>query len=213
MPINHEKKLLFIHIPKTAGTTVKHYLKIHKIPLIHSHDSFETLLKKYGKQIRDYFSFAIVRNPWDKHLSQFLHWQDNLKKWKTGVTFEDYLNNLQNLKKISVGNNFQLGLLATPQFNYLCDGDKVGVKYILKFENLANDFKFVQEYLDSSIPLEKIQPFINATKHEHYSRYYHNDKMIKVVEQVNSKDISFFNYRFDIINPAPPVTKIFIESS
>jgi len=180
--------LIFIHVPKNAGTTIKHYLKNHNINTPRRHETFKLVLKQ-NEKIKDYFSFGVVRNPWGRHLSLFLHWQNSLKKWKQGVTFEDYVFNLRNLR-IIMTDTTHIGLFLTPQLEFLD-----GVKHVLRFENLKEDFKIVQEYIGASVPLEKVPPFSNATEHNHYSEYY-NDKTIKIVEEICQKDILYFNYSF-----------------
>ncbi len=62
MPISHEHKLVFVHIPKNAGTSItKAFNMVHE-----GHHQ----IQEYS-QILDlgYKSFCIVRNPWDRVVS------------------------------------------------------------------------------------------------------------------------------------------------
>ena len=99
MPISHDHKCLFIHIPKTGGISWRNMLNINEDSAINetdtmvihgrvgrSHDYprvFEKMhflmkhvmqLKLINKEIFDsYFKFSFVRNPWDKLVSSYFH--------------------------------------------------------------------------------------------------------------------------------------------
>ena len=64
MLINHNYKFIFVHIQKTAGTSITSVL--NEIPgtepLYYSHSQINVLKEEY----EDYFKFCFVRNPWDR---------------------------------------------------------------------------------------------------------------------------------------------------
>ena len=72
--------------------------------------------------------------------------------------------------------------------------DKIGVNKILRFENLANDFKnFILEYnLDSLTPA---LPRKNSTEHDSYKQYYCSESK-KIVEKIWKEDLDEFKYSF-----------------
>ena len=77
--ISHQKKFIFVHIPRTGGTHLSNFL----LPYCdeeslrfssfgedeHQHATLLDYVAYYGKEILDYTIFSIVRNPWDRALS------------------------------------------------------------------------------------------------------------------------------------------------
>lgn len=88
--ISHTHRCIFIHIPKTGGTSIEHViwpgerssadLWMGFVDRFHNFYQTGGLQHLTAKLIRahvgaslfaDYFKFAIIRNPWDKAASQF----------------------------------------------------------------------------------------------------------------------------------------------
>lgn len=88
MPIFHSKKVLFLHNPKTGGSTVESMFSIKMSPEYFYNDgrnylqgnncalqhlSYEALKKKLAPEIfHSYYKFTFVRNPWDRLVSTYL---------------------------------------------------------------------------------------------------------------------------------------------
>jgi len=88
--ISHEKKIVFVHIPKTGGKCLSQFL----LPYCDAdslkfspygegkncelHATVTDYAKHYGQRIlTDYTFFTVVRNPFDKALSMALHQNNN----------------------------------------------------------------------------------------------------------------------------------------
>jgi hypothetical protein len=79
MPICRQRKLAFIHIPKTGGITIESVFGFGRTEadLFGEMDGLELAhltaeqMMKYVPDFRDYFSFAIVRNPWERLVSEY----------------------------------------------------------------------------------------------------------------------------------------------
>ena len=105
MPIDHKKKIVFIHIPKTAGTSIeiamginKHSGKDGKNLLNRSQSDYSsyslygrgmqhfqiqeiyTHLKSLDKDINSYKYFTVVRNPGERLISHYLGRNGNWMK-------------------------------------------------------------------------------------------------------------------------------------
>tara|TARA_Y100001949_G_scaffold95857_1_gene80930 strand:+ start:779 stop:1528 length:750 start_codon:yes stop_codon:yes gene_type:complete len=121
--INHEEKFIFLHIPKTGGTSIEHILTRKESTEGSRHYS----IKKLGlnKQECDkYKIFVVLRNPFTRIAStynHFMHGPDNEivlvkrgflmfdeKTWNTeNYTFNDYVLNIQKYfnGELQVGTN------------------------------------------------------------------------------------------------------------
>lgn len=111
-----DKKYIFMHNPKCAGTFIKHFilsntkkdyednqdLKVYQ----EDHDVFgelklESIIKKYDIDIKGYKTFTFVRNPWDRVVSMFIF----LGGWKYNYITKNK-KELNLLSKIKIFNEF-----------------------------------------------------------------------------------------------------------
>lgn len=78
--ISHTKRFIFVHVPKTGGTSVAWALRRHGI-FLHDDCYFESVYFKHatasaikrmlGPEFENYFKFSVVRNPWDWAVSSY----------------------------------------------------------------------------------------------------------------------------------------------
>lgn len=128
---------VFIHIPKTGGTSVRSALGMGARPY---HVTAKDMWQKYPDWTSK-FSFAFVRNPWDRLVS----WVHRTSTWPPD-RFD------------------QLGL--EPQVDYILDEDgKPLVDFIGRFESLADDFNTICGHLGIPTPncATSIDPSIAIT--------------------------------------------------
>lgn len=78
--ISHRKRFIFVHIPKTGGSSVAHALRRHGILLQYpqnwdsiyfKHAHASDLKRMMGDEFERYFRFTVVRNPWDWAVSSY----------------------------------------------------------------------------------------------------------------------------------------------
>ena len=210
---SHDSKAIFIHIPKTAGSSIRNclsnngfnqhghvsnfYRKDSTISIKHQPCKF--LKNNY---IENYFKFCFVRNPWDIVVSSFLWWKrayewasrtgwghprkrELMKKIYT-MNFSEYLKSYaSNLNEIY---SHEMG----QHFWIVSEQNEMIVDFIGRFENLQEDFNTICDKI--GIPQQQL-PHTNKTNHKHYTEYY-DDETRQIVAEKYEKDIEYFNYKF-----------------
>tara|TARA_B100001142_G_scaffold74122_1_gene74787 strand:- start:778 stop:1509 length:732 start_codon:yes stop_codon:yes gene_type:complete len=190
-----KKSSFIIHIPKTAGTSV--YKSIYGTDISYSHFNWKDLrIIMKDKKFSDYFSFSIVRNPWDRCLSAYEFLRsggDNLKDRRFNKnflsnfsSFEDFVKNGLSKRKIINWIHF------IPQTNFTySENDKCMVDYILRFENIENDYAQIKKKLEGSSLLKYN---VNRTN-DNYQKHY-DEEMKNIIYKVYSRDIRLLKYEF-----------------
>jgi len=212
--ISHKHKVIFVHIPKCAGSSIEVYFGVkpfkwtepnyenltgwcpkRKIHLHHATATQLLELELVSQEIWDsYYKFSIVRNPWSRAVSDY-YWINGNTPFR--ISFKNYLEakgRKRNILRDSSVKEYRGDhLLSQNEFIYI--DDKLVVDQIIRLENLKTDFKEFaakQGLTQSKLPHDK-----KAKKvYEHYSHFY-QDKEIKWVEEKYKKDIELFNYSFD----------------
>jgi chondroitin 4-sulfotransferase 11 len=203
--ISSKHKLIFIHIPKTGGSSI-HQMFDYSVsrPYIdkfdRERDHFTALdYKEHVPDYNDYFKFAFVRNPWDKLVSEYLFFKFGTDLWKPphriidpkNLSFKEFIVNIQgiNLDKHTHYSKSHY----IPQTNYILDENlDICVDFIGRFEHFPRDLQVV--YNKINIPLPGI-PHKNKTKHRHYAEYY-DDETRELAAKKYARDIEYFGYEF-----------------
>jgi hypothetical protein len=179
-----EHDLTFVHIPKSAGSSVVRWLTRMPYQLIKGHPSL-TLIKEQWPVNR---TFAVVRNPWARMVSAYFY----LKQY--GFYWED--NNISSVEEFPTWNEFVDRLdYDTKSWNTLttnqCEWITGGVTYLFKAETLDQEFNVIQKLLSREDPL----PYINTSEHDDYRSYY-TDAQKEKIGQVFEQDIDLYKYTF-----------------
>jgi hypothetical protein len=190
------KKLLFIHIPKTGGKSVKQALTGSDFEVF-PHTKFSQV----PPFIRDqYFVAAFVRNPWARLVSTFFYLrqggQNIFDEIKRSLIIGEYLNDFERFVKKELQENSEFLLqqiLFTPQYRFLVNEEgSLGVDYIGKVESFTKDFDSLCEI----IGVQDVElPHHNKSNHSSYTEYY-DSQMVSIVRELYHKDIEILEYEF-----------------
>lgn len=164
---SHKYKCIYIHIPKTAGVSIRHFLGMsfkpsdqlytipfqpddHKFNPPQPHLRAEDYLK-YGmvtqEEFDSYFKFAFVRNPWERIVSEY-----KFRGWPQRLDFKTFLSKC--LPKPSWTDEY---CHIIPQYDFIHDAKgNLLVNFVGRFERLHEDFKVVCQKLGiASSPLTR----------------------------------------------------------
>jgi hypothetical protein len=192
MFICDDKKFIFLHVPKTAGTSIHIYLKdyyglqgnerLDPPPDLH-HKKVEDILKE-NSNYKNYFKFCVVRNPFARLFSAYKDFR--FQRGLISVDFDKFVLN-------EFVKNFSNDVHFIPQHNFTHVNDKLFVDKVIKYENLEEVSKCFKkigiEFKGLSLHRESSRP--NESYHAHY-----NDSMTRIVTDFYKKDLELFNYTF-----------------
>ena len=203
---NKKRNILYLHIPKTGGSTIENYLSLlfkRKLNIFNlysgkvnkfrkyfygspQHQRLCTLLK-YRKQfnikLKNLFIFASVRNPYNRAISDLFYFKlINKNSSKEFVYYK--LKKFINSKKKFDNHNIPQYLYFT---NNKCKFNKK-IK-ILKNENLNEDMLKLGFIGFDKIQIEK-KGKVSSKKYINYL----NKNSINLINKVYHKDFVFFDY-------------------
>jgi hypothetical protein len=201
--ISFKHKFIFIHIPKTGGTSVTHALQdftedkitfttspynilnedgrqgftIHNSvyrnfenPDLYMHASIEDLYNQMGSDIFSFYLFTVVRNPFDRAISQ--------TSFVNGVTTVPIP--LQNFS------------MPKPQLDYLKLNGKIIVNNVIRFENLQLDFDKICK--DIGLPNLTLN-HKRKSKEPGYKQYYANTTK-EMIARMYQDELDYLGYSF-----------------
>jgi hypothetical protein len=200
--ISLQTRFLFVHIPKTAGNSIQSALRDYSedqlVALRKEQDGIERFglrnpnykIKKHSTlgeyrnalgddQFRSLYKFTCVRNPWDRMVSYYFTPTQSPETWDR-KRFRNIIS-----KAVSVADYLRLDRDEEDPF--------ANVDYIIRFENLADDFRTVCGTLGISLAT---LPQYNRSTREHYSKYY-DDELRELVRMRFAAEIERFGYTFD----------------
>lgn len=165
MTINHEKKLIFVHIPKNAGTSI---IKAMGVENIYMDKSIEEYKEHYKDYWNTYTKFAVVRDPIDRLISAYKFARMNESGWFS-ATGEEGLEkhcHYELCNSIDINqyvdyvyhNPEKLNRWIVPQSWIITNQEgKIEIDYFVRYENLLEDL--------NKIGIDKIER-LNSSKIE-----------------------------------------------
>ncbi|MDG2046046.1 MAG: sulfotransferase family 2 domain-containing protein [Halioglobus sp.] len=204
MPVSHEHKIIFVHIPRTAGESIENCLGMYGGDPIQffwgAVDNFDVLQHNTARELKlkihndalwdEYTKFSVVRNPFSKTVSEY-HWY---LRYGPHCSFEDWVISLEN--RIAINRNINIAEIGhnMPQNSFLLDEHKqLMMDKIIKFENLEEEFT---DFLLAQ-DIVAVLPPASTTKSQMLLedfRDYYDENTAEIVEKIYREDLSAFSY-------------------
>ena len=203
------KKFIFIHVPKTGGVAMLDYLKrikdLQKLQDLkdelgdertgwddnhyYYNTTLKTLLDLYGgvHDFKDFSVFGVVRNPYERMVSMYLH---RLRKPKYNTEadnivlsqgFEHWLLNTQHRADKHITTRPQMEWFDDCENPKIICQSKLNTKWLKKVSNTPT--------MDASLPIKHTS---NKPIDTYY--HYHTAKTVDFVKEVFARDIEWGNY-------------------
>jgi len=194
--ISHKYKFVFVHIPKTGGTSVctvddepfdpgymNGFLGEGDIRLPHQHILHaRTILGEYD--FDNYLKFAVYRDPHDRVKSMYFSQKSNVKRWKTFGDFIDYLD---------IEDIFSVNMVYWPQWYWIAspyEPDIILINRLIPHENLIFGVKNVLDICG----VEHNGTFPHIRKTEYPEIIDYTDSMKSVVERIYARDFGLVSF-------------------
>ena len=175
MIVSHAHKLIFTHIPKNAGTSIGQWFLEH----VPDAEAMPSTLKHHTPhhvhQHHDYTYFAVVRNPYDRLLSQYNFHVEKYAQYlgrksqlRFKQVFHDRYAELQKGFSHWLEMDYPMADRKPKWYDYRWCPQSLWTNertHVLLYENLAEDFRWVQERVGVDAPLARVNTTSNDNDH------------------------------------------------
>ena len=211
-----ERKLLFLHIPKTGGRSIQKCVfgGIKGNP----HRRALSLRNKIKSEFSDYLIFSFVRNPWERLVSLYHYLkngfgntsQDRELTERVGMlSFEEFAANPAITAELVDFRKEEMRSMLIPQVDYLFDDSGRWLPTFLgRFEQIQEDMNRLCALVGAKTGFGHL----NGSEHEAYQMYY-SDELIQAVGKYYENDVRMFGYTFESLSVGLKESKKLIQKT
>lgn len=203
--INVDRKTIFVHVPKNAGSSIVKALRQNSgykptgyESVDHDHEMHwmggecRRVTRAVGEDVwNQYFTFAFVRNPWDRLVSG---WQMTRQRGKHELSFAEFVTDLPSLARSqepkALGRAVSTHWHAMSQAEHLVVDGVVDVDFVGRIETLHEDWAANSARIGCDAPI----PRVNTSDRGDYRGYYEDD-LLAIVDDRFRWEIEL-GYRF-----------------
>lgn len=206
--ISHKHECIFVHIPKTGGSTVEESAlfddqRERAGESVGGHTAMSVIAEQHPRESSEYFKFTFVRNPYERLLSAYAYlsrggngkgddWQTHLDYFNKGESFREFVLNTLDEEMV------ESLLHLLPQYRYLEHENRpIAVDHVARTERFRKEWKLL--CFRFNIPFRC--HYLKKTRHSPYYELY-DQTMRDKVYQLYRTDFERFDYPREITKPS-----------
>jgi chondroitin 4-sulfotransferase 11 len=199
--VSHKYKMVFIHIPKTGGSSVRQMMAIAD-PECHEHNGHhDAITQSDAFLFKDYFKFTVVRNSYKLCASYYRYMTEKILNSKEWPQQRQEASGLVNLLKGQLtiteeSNDWQIHEAQNSfpvQLDYFSEEGEVLVDKIFMYDKGLDIEMFSLK--------RKINFHGELIQKNYFGEYdwksYYNAESVEYVKQLCRKDIEYFGFKFE----------------
>ena len=203
--ISHPHRCLSVHIPKAAGNSINQAFGIgwenHKDLALYPPELPADVFASY-------FKFTVVRNPWERLLSDYNYQIRKSRPEDSRLLVRDRDGGRRDFAEWAAlalstgdagepstwGGEVSPGIHRfSPQVAWISVDGRVGVDFVARLETIDRDFERIRA--KAGLAVRRL-PRRNSRLHAHYAWYY-DDATRDLVAARYAADVAEFGYRFE----------------
>lgn len=190
----NENRAIFVHIPKTAGTSVSKALGL----ICTRHVPFKDYILANPGKFSRFFKFAFVRNPYDRLLSSYAFLRAGGMNAADTRFAEIHVRPFESFEHfvtegLARNSDIQKWVHLRPQSDFICD--KQGrnmMDFTGRFEKLDKSYENIANILGKPKELT----FTNPSNRGDYRDIY-TQTSVDIVKRIYAGDLYNFGYKFN----------------
>lgn len=200
--ISHKYKCIFIHIQRTAGSSIEKWMcgkDWWHIEPETKHLLASQAREVYSKYWDDYYKFSFVRNPWDRVVSCLKFSKYFGITYNSKLDLETYKQRFGFPKMLEVDNRYykKENIVSEKHqshavYQNIIDED---LDFVGRFENLEQDANFLREQLGIEKKFNVNKQHNKTWLRKKYHEYYDAETKA-IVHDIYRKDIEKYGYTF-----------------
>lgn len=179
-------KAIFVHVPKTAGTSIEQTL-CEPGRKVGGHTTAAQFKNYFPAEFESYFKFAFVRHPLSRFLSAYAYLRSAPVYKALNNAIVHKCHSPENLAALLLASpeKFKDVEHFRPQHFYLCDDQSVLLVKVFRFEQIEKEWQTIQEKLDIRRPLPRLNPSRKPVS---------TPALIPLIRQIYKRDFELFGY-------------------
>jgi chondroitin 4-sulfotransferase 11 len=196
MSVYHKWRTVFVQITKNASSAIHEALRN---PSDQAHDHIDILAQNDPELVESYYSFAVVRNPYDRFVSAWEYLR-NYSENRWTLSFEETVQMFYKRGRFFYTSE---DLVWWPQARFISIKKIILVDKVIRYENLDNEWPEVIEEIMKRVPegfsrpkdyLEHVNPDGVTGRNKRPWQDYYTPELKQMVYELYRRDFDLFNY-------------------